>query len=132
MKVFGDAFYFVARLNRRDQYRSRVLNFLKGFEPDIVTTDWVLMEVVDAFANSRIHGILYDYISDLRTSSSCEVVPASRELFDRALNFFHRHDDKEGTLTDCTSFIVMRDLGIKESLTGDKHFEQAGFVALLK
>ena len=54
------------------------------------------------------------------------------ELFDRALNFYHRHSDKEWSLTDCTSFIVMRDQGIKEALTGDKHFEQAGFVALLK
>src|ERR1035437_5838500 len=128
MRVFADAFYFLARLNRRDPYRSRVLNFLQGFEADIVTTDWVLMEVVDALASSRVHGLLHDYITELRTSSSCEVIPASRDLFDRALNFFHRHADKDWTLTDCTSFIVMRDLGIEESLTGDKHFEQAGFV----
>ncbi len=132
MRVFADAFYFIARLNRRDPYRSRVLNLLQGFEADIVTTEWVLMEVVDALASSQAHGLLYDYVTELRNSSSCEVVPASSELFNRALNFFHRHNDKEWSLTDCTSFIVMRDLGIKEALTGDKHFEQAGFVALLK
>jgi predicted nucleic acid-binding protein len=130
--VFADAFYFVARLNRRDQHRSRVLTFSQGFEADIVTTDWVLMEVADALSGSRVHGYLRDFITDLRNSSNCKVIEASRDLFDRALTFFHRHDDEEWTLTDCTSFVVMRDMGIKEALTGDKHFEQAGFSALLR
>jgi uncharacterized protein len=38
----------------------------------------------------------------------------------------------EDRLTDCISFVAMGDEGITEALTGDKHFEQAGFVALLK
>ena len=40
--------------------------------------------------------------------------------------------DKEWSLTDCISFTVMNDEGLAESLTGDHHFEQAGFSALLK
>ena len=129
--VFADAFYFVARLNRRDQYRSRVHAFMRDFEGELVTTDWVLMEVLDALAGSELRNGLRDFILELRASESCEIIEASRELFDRALTFYHRHADKEWSLTDCTSFVVMRDMGIKEALTGDKHFEQAGFTALL-
>jgi predicted nucleic acid-binding protein len=40
--------------------------------------------------------------------------------------------DKKWTLTDCISFVVMQERGITEALTGDQHFEQAGFTALLK
>jgi predicted nucleic acid-binding protein len=40
--------------------------------------------------------------------------------------------DKRWTLTDCVSFVIMRERYVSEALTGDKHFEQAGFVALLK
>jgi hypothetical protein len=40
--------------------------------------------------------------------------------------------DKDWSLTDCISFAVMEDEGIHEALTGDQHFEQAGFRALLK
>jgi len=39
---------------------------------------------------------------------------------------------KEWQLTDCISFIVMEDKEITDALTGDHHFEQAGFTALLK
>ena len=133
MKVFfADAYYFVARINQDDQYHDRVIEFSKTMRANIVTTDWVLMEVADALAGSEVRDQLREYFLYLRSLPNCEVLEASRDLFDRALTFFHRHTDKDWSLTDCTSFIVMRDLGIKEALTGDKHFEQAGFVALLK
>ncbi|MFI5201416.1 MAG: type II toxin-antitoxin system VapC family toxin [Candidatus Kapaibacterium sp.] len=130
--LIADAFYFLARLNPHDQHRDRVVEFMEHFNGGIVTTDWVLMEVTDALANSKFRPFLREFLMDLRSNSSCEIVEANRELFDRALNFFHRHSDKDWSLTDCTSFVVMRDMGIKEALTGDKHFEQAGFMPLLK
>jgi predicted nucleic acid-binding protein len=40
--------------------------------------------------------------------------------------------DKQWSLTDCISFVVMEREGIADALTGDKHFEQAGFNVLLK
>ena len=130
--VFADAFYFVARLNSRDQHRELVLKFSKGFEADIVTSDWVLMEVADALAGSEFRGHIRDFILELQASSDCEIVEASHDLLHRALALFHRHRDKDWTLTDCTSFVIMHDNGIEEALTGDKHFEQAGFRALLR
>jgi predicted nucleic acid-binding protein len=40
--------------------------------------------------------------------------------------------DKEWTLTDCSSILVMRERGLTDVLSADRHFEQAGFHALLK
>jgi uncharacterized protein len=130
--VFADAFYFVARLNRRDQHHQRALQFSRDFRARLLTSDWVLMEVADALAESECRGRVRDFIFHLRGSAPCEIVPASRELLDRALDLYHRHVDKEWTLTDCVSFVIMRERGVTDALTGDKHFEQAGFVALLK
>jgi hypothetical protein len=53
-------------------------------------------------------------------------------LFDRALELYHQHADKDWTLTDCSSVLVMRERGLMDVLTADRHFEQAGFNALLK
>lgn len=130
--VFADAFYFVARLNRRDQHHERVLKFSRDFRAHILTSDWVLMEVADALADSESRSRVREFILHLRKSAACEIVPASRELLDRALEIYHQHADKKWTLTDCVSFAIMRERKITEALTGDKHFEQAGFVALFK
>lgn len=130
--VFADAFYFVARLNRRDQHHERALQFSRDCRARLVTSDWVLMEVADALAESECRPRVREFILHLRGSAACEIVPASRELLDRALDSYHQHADKQWTLTDCVSFVIMRERGIPEALTGDRHFEQAGFVALLK
>jgi len=71
-------------------------------------------------------------IRDLREAPDCEIVSFSSDIFEEAQSFYDQHRDKQWTLTDCTSFVVMRERGIADALTGDHHFEQAGFVALLK
>src|ERR1044071_1695428 len=114
--VFADAFYFVARLNRHDQYRERVLNFMERFEGELVTSDWVLMEVADALGGSHVRANIREYVQALCNASNCTVIAANREAFDRALTLYHRHSDKEWSLTDCTSFVIMREMGITEAL----------------
>ena len=130
--AFAAAFYFVARLNRRDQHHQRALQFSRDFRARLLTSDWVLMEVADALAESECRARVRDFILHLRGSAACEIVPASRELLDRALDLYHQHADKGWTLTDCVSFVIMRERNVTDALTGDKHFEQAGFAALLK
>ena len=60
------------------------------------------------------------------------IVSPSASLFDRGVELFAKRPDKCWSLTDCISFVVMEEQGIMHALTGDRHFEQAGFVALLK
>jgi predicted nucleic acid-binding protein len=130
--VFADSFYFVARLNRNDQFHERALHFTLPSSARLITTEWVLAEVADALAKSDFRPHLREVFRDLKGSTSSEVIAASTESFDRALEFYHQRRDKEWSFTDCTSFLAMHDRGIREALTGDHHFEQAGFIALLK
>jgi len=51
---------------------------------------------------------------------------------DRGLALYISRPDKDWSLTDCISFVVMKERGLTGALTADHHFEQAGFVALLK
>ncbi len=130
--VFADAFYFLARLNRRDEHHERVVEFSRGFRARLVTSDWILMEVADALAASACRRRVREFIHHLHQNAACEVIPASGELLNRALDMYHQHGDKEWTLTDCVSFVIMRERNLLEALTGDRHFGQAGFIALLK
>jgi predicted nucleic acid-binding protein len=130
--VFADSFYFIARLNRRDQHHEKAVRFFRSPDMHLLTSEWILVEVADGLAKSEVRPRLREIIDDLRQSSLCEIVPVSTALFNRALDLYHERTDKQWTLTDCTSFLIMQERGIKEALTGDRHFEQAGFTALLK
>jgi len=58
-------------------------------------------------------------------------VPASAELVAKGVALFANRPDKDWSLTDCISFVVMEEQGIGEAFTTDHHFQQAGFTALL-
>jgi predicted nucleic acid-binding protein len=57
-----------------------------------------------------------------------EAIDALRAEKARAVMF--RHRDKDYSFTDCTSFVVMRELRLKDVLTTDRHFRQMGFHVL--
>jgi len=72
------------------------------------------------------------FLQFLRTSPSVTIVPAEQSLFDRGATLYDERPDKAWSLTDCISFIVMQDYSLRDALTGDHHFEQAGFNVLMK
>ncbi len=88
--------------------------------------------MADGFANTRHRSLVQPLITRWRHSPLSEVVPVSASLLNEAIELYHRYQDKAWTLTDCISFLIMRERGITEALTGDRHFEQAGFIAMLK
>lgn len=54
------------------------------------------------------------------------------QLDRRTGQFMAQHQDKDFSLVDCSSFVIMKDRGLSAALTTDRHFEQAGFLRLLK
>ena len=130
MKVFGDAFFYVALVNRKDEHHERVMEWARGFTGEIVTTQWVLTEVADAFAESHIRRRLKAGFDEMARDRATRVIEVSPEYFARGLALYDARPDKEWSLTDCISIVVMGDEGLTEALTEDGHFEQAGFVAL--
>ncbi len=60
------------------------------------------------------------------------IVRPTQDLFNRGLRFYDARPDKQWSLTDCISMVVMQESGIKDVLTGDHHFEQAGSNLLFK
>lgn len=126
--LFADTFYFQARVNRYDQHHARVLAWSQSHIAPLVTTELVLVELANSLAASRFRPLVHDYFRLLRQNIT--VVPANRIRLETALQLYHQHDDKMWSLTDCLSFVVMRERRITDALTGDHHFVQAGFAAV--
>jgi predicted nucleic acid-binding protein len=125
-------FFFIALLSETDVAHARAVAFCQQPELQITTTEWVIAELADGMARSRDRARFIPFVQQLPDAPNIRVVPANSETFGRALAEYCRHKDKEWSLTDCISFVVMRDERLREALTGDHHFEQAGFQALLK
>lgn len=130
--VFADTFYFLALLNRRDAAHVLAIHATRAPGRTFVTTEAVLMELGDALNEPDQRGEFVAVADMVRKAAGWEVVPSSPALFKSALDLFRRHRDKEWQMTDCISFVIMRQRHLREALTGDAHFEQAGFKALLR
>jgi len=130
--VFADAFYFVGLLNRADEHHGKVVAAAHQLHDDIITTEWILAEFADALAKSGSRRLVAQFIRDLEQDPKTRIIRAGTELFRRGLHLYDERRDKKWSLTDCISFVVMTDEGLRDALTGDEHFDQAGFKALLK
>jgi predicted nucleic acid-binding protein len=99
----------------------------------LVTTNYILTELVALYVSRirtpRVQQILT--IERLRESSWIEIVHVTPELDLLAWQFFVSRPDKNWSLVDCTSFVLMHQRSISSALTSDHHFEQAGFQILL-
>ena len=132
MIYFADTFYFLARLNPADLAHARAISMPSNFSDQLLTTEWVLMEVADGLCDARNRNAFTGLYDRLRTTRNVELIEATHTLFSAGLDLYKIRRDKNWSLTDCTSFVIMTDRGISQALTADHHFEQAGFVALLK
>ena len=130
--IFVDSFYLLALFNGRDAAHEQAVAASKHLREDLVSTDWVLVETADALCTPVNRRRCALFVDDLRRSAHFEIEPASRELFDAGWELYKSRPDKEWSLTDCFSIVIMQNRGIADALTGNHHFEQAGFRALLK
>jgi predicted nucleic acid-binding protein len=133
MKVlFADTSFYVAIFNPQDALHARAKALAAAHQGGVITTEFVLVEVGNFFCRGNGRAVFKTMIENLRAAEDIEICPASAKLFDDGLVLFDSRPDKEWSLTDCVSFVVMRQRAITEALSADHHFEQAGFTALLK
>ncbi len=131
-QIFADTFYWVALVNKKDNWHQRVIEItstLKNVE--IVTTDEVLIEVLNFLSSIvPLRKRTVQFVDDIMKNPHIKVIAQNRESFLEGFNLYRRRLDKEYSLTDCISMTVMQRLKINEVLTHDNHFKQEGFIIL--
>lgn len=130
--LFADTFYFIALLDASDARHLEAVAWSRHRGISFLTTEYVLLELGDAFHAPDQRDEFVVFQDAVRADSKFRVVPSNPQLYLAGLNLYRRRRDKSWQLTDCISFALMKDRDIHEALTGDQHFEQAGFTALLR
>ena len=133
-RVFVDASFLVATYNRRDYFHRRALEFDVALlnAQEIWTTDAGLLEVTATLSQPSHRTAAIQIWRQFHDGDDrCRTVEASTKNLAEAMATYGNRGDKAWSLADCLSFVVMEREGLHDALTSDKHFEQAGFRALL-
>jgi uncharacterized protein len=129
-----DTAAWIALVNTRDELHDRAIDVMAELRRNnvaLVTTEFVLVEVANAFCASAWRAKAVKLIDGLRSVPNLKIIEADSSLLSEGWRLYCSRLDKEWSLTDCVSFAVMQEAQINQAFTSDHHFEQAGFNKLL-
>jgi hypothetical protein len=133
--VLMDSAGFLALWDAGDEHHRRAAELLANLTRQrrrFLTTEYIVDETVTLLLVRHSHAAASDFLDTVERSESLRLEWIGPERFHAAASLFRRHGDKDWSFTDCVSFVVMRELRLRDAFTSDQHFRQAGFVPLLK
>jgi predicted nucleic acid-binding protein len=124
--------YLVDRHNPLHRDVSAVYQHVLNQQRLLVTTNYIIAELVPLLASrSRIpRQQIFTFVDALKTAPHIEIIHINAVLDAEAWELLKARVDKEWSLVDASSFVIMDMYGMTEALTTDHHFTQAGFVRL--
>ncbi len=131
-RLLLDTVFVQALFNQRDQYHARASTLLPRVRnaAEVWVTEAVLVEIGNALSAFNRQAAV-QFIEQCYRTDNLTVVSVDSSLLNRALNLYAARPDKAWGMTDCISFVVMRERGLTDAVTADRHFVQAGFQALM-
>ena len=137
-EVFADTAYWIAITIPGDKWAEAAVQARRALPSDarIVTTDEVLTELLAwiSVRRAKLRHLRQPTVSTVREildDPQVIVVQQTHQRFLAGLDLYERRPDNDYSLVDCVSMNVMRERGIAQALTSDRHFEQEGFAALM-
>ena len=129
--IFVDTSFWVAARMRRDAHHRDAVELLeRRRDQPLVTSNHVRGETWTFLRRRGGHGSAVAFLDMLARTKRVEVVTVEPELEERALRWLRRHDEREYSFVDATSFVLMQSLRIREALAFDGDFAAAGFAEL--
>ena len=132
--IYVDAAGWIALVNRRDALHTQAVQIYRQLlqeQCQYITASVVLLEVGNWLSPTPLRGLAIDLLHRIEQSSRIEVVHVTPELYAEGWQLYSNRLDKDWSMIDCISFVIMQERNLTEALTSDHHFEQAGFKVLL-
>jgi predicted nucleic acid-binding protein len=129
--IFVDTSFWVAWLNSRDQHHGQAVTLAAWHQSSAwVTTNQVRGETWTFLRRRADHSDAVRFLDAVEASVNTHVVRVGAEREEMALRWLRRHDEREYSFVDATSFLTMEAEGITQALAFDGDFSAAGFTEL--
>ncbi|UBF23687.1 PIN domain-containing protein [Kovacikia minuta CCNUW1] len=131
-RLFLDTAFIQALLNPRDDYHNQAKQLFPRIRAasEVWITEAIFAEVGNALSAFNRNGAV-QFIQQCYRTDNIKIVSVDTALLIQALALYESRPDKTWGLTDCISFVVMQQQSLTDAVTGDRHFVQAGFCALM-
>lgn len=137
-EVFADTAYWIAVTIPGDKWAEAAISARTALPPDtrIVTTEEVLSEFLGWVSVRRRRfrhhrSVATSTVRAILRRPDVIVLQQTHQTFLAGLELYERRAESDYSLVDCASMAAMRERGIGQALTSDRHFEQEGFAALM-
>ena len=129
--IFVDTSFWVALRNRRDDHHDEARRLLRANAAiPLVSTNHVTGETWTFLRRRAGHGPAANFLDFIDETARLHVEHVDAATEEEALGWLRRHDEREYSFVDATSFALMRRLGIRDAFAFDGNFAAAGFVEL--
>jgi predicted nucleic acid-binding protein len=118
MKIFLDTSFLVAFYNKEDKNHTQARNFMANAD--------------HGFTGQRRQGLVIEAGRKILEDARIDLLRIDTEVFDKAWLVYQSFRDKQWSFTDCTSYVLMKNLAIHTGASFDNHFDQFGFITVPK
>ena len=128
--IFVDSGAFYARFDRRDQFHRRAVSAWRDLEQGndrLYTSNFVLDELLTLLGRRVGYAFAAERGRSIYASRSLEIVRPDAPAEQQALEHFEKYADQRVSFTDCVSFVLTKQHGIRRAFSFDRHFALAGF-----
>ena len=133
MKVFVDTGAWLALNDKHDQFFEKAMEVRRRIEKDkieLITSDFVFDESLTFIRYRVSHEVAVLFGSSIMHSTIVTMMSVDNDVLHQAFEIFKKYKDQAFSLTDCTSFVLMKRLKLRTCFTFDSHFSQMGFSLL--
>ena len=130
-RYFADTSFYLALINPRDAWHEPARVFTQDYHGALVTSEFVIVELGALMSRGGLRMLFGELVRTLEADPDTEIIRLSSGLLTDGMELFHQRPDKDWSLVDCTSFVIMQRQNLSTALTTDHHFEQAGFLRSL-
>ena len=110
--AFADTSFYAALINPRDPLHGTAKEAARQFRDETFTTEYVLIELGNGLARSGDRPLFLSLLATVRADPATTIIASDHELFERGVTLYAQRMDKDWSITDCVSFVVMRERGL--------------------